>query len=78
MPIFTPGRRWQPPFLPFKKEPLNRRLLASLEKAIKGRYLAAACVATVFCRRQPLSVQWSARRASEMAPAVAPRQNIAM
>ncbi len=36
MPIFTPGRRWQPPFLPFKKEPLNRRLLASLEKAIKG------------------------------------------
>ncbi|MBC8334538.1 MAG: methylenetetrahydrofolate reductase C-terminal domain-containing protein [Anaerolineales bacterium] len=36
MPIFTPGRRWQPPYLPFKKEPLNRRLLASLEKAIKG------------------------------------------
>ena len=36
MPIFTPGRRWQPPYLPFKKEPINRRLLASLEKAIKG------------------------------------------
>ena len=36
MPIFTPGRRWQPPFLPFKKEPLDRRLLASLEKAVKG------------------------------------------
>ncbi|MBT3189647.1 MAG: hypothetical protein HN736_02510 [Anaerolineae bacterium] len=36
MPIFTPGRRWQPPYLPFKKEPINRRMLATLEKAIKG------------------------------------------
>ncbi len=36
MPIFTPGRRWQPPFLPFKREPLGRRLLASIERAIKG------------------------------------------
>lgn len=36
MPIFTPGRRWQPPYLPFKKEPLGRRLLASMEKAVKG------------------------------------------
>lgn len=36
MPLFTPGRRWQPPYLPFKHEPFKRRLLASLEKAIKG------------------------------------------
>jgi len=36
MPVFTPGRRWQPPYLPFKKEPFNRRALASLEKLIKG------------------------------------------
>jgi len=36
VPVFTPGRRWQPPFLPFKREPLGRRLLASLERAIKG------------------------------------------
>lgn len=36
MPIFTPGRRWQPPFLPFKKEPLGRRLLAGVEKIVKG------------------------------------------
>ena len=36
MPIFTPGRRWQPPFSPFKREPINRRLLASVEKAVKG------------------------------------------
>src|SRR4030066_1071515 len=36
MPGFTPGRRWQPPYLPFKREPLNRRALATLEKTIKG------------------------------------------
>ncbi len=36
MPVFTPGRRWQPPYLPFKKEPFGRRLLAAVEKSIKG------------------------------------------
>jgi methylenetetrahydrofolate reductase (NADPH) len=36
MPIFTPGRRWQPPYLPFKKEPLGRRMLAALERSVKG------------------------------------------
>ena len=36
MPGFTPGRRWQPPFSPFKYEPLGRRMLASLELTVKG------------------------------------------
>ena len=36
MPGFTPGHRWQPPYLPFKREPFNKRVLAALEKAIKG------------------------------------------
>ena len=36
MSILTPGRRWQPPFLPFKREPFGRRLLASAEIFIKG------------------------------------------
>ena len=36
MPGFTPGRRWQPPYLPFKREPLASRALATLEKTIKG------------------------------------------
>ena len=36
MPIFTPGRRWQPPFFPFKKEPLSRRALAAVERLVKG------------------------------------------
>ncbi len=36
MPGFTPGRRWQPPFLPFKREPFRKRLLRSIEVAIKG------------------------------------------
>lgn len=36
MPVFTPGRRWQPPFMPFKREPLGRRVLASVEKVVKG------------------------------------------
>jgi len=36
MPIFTPGRRWQPPFMPFKREPFNRRALAKIEIAVKG------------------------------------------
>jgi len=36
MPVFTPGRRWQPPYMPFKREPFNKRALATIEKAIKG------------------------------------------
>lgn len=36
MSVFTPGRRWQPPFYPFKKETLPRRLLAGTERLIKG------------------------------------------
>jgi len=36
MPVFTPGRRWQPAFFPFKREPLSRRMLANLEKWVKG------------------------------------------
>ncbi len=36
MPGFTPGRRWQPPYLPFKKEPLGRRTLELVERMVKG------------------------------------------
>ena len=36
MPGLTPGRRWQPPYYPFKREKLGRRLLASLERLVKG------------------------------------------
>jgi methylenetetrahydrofolate reductase (NADPH) len=36
MPVFTPGRRWQPPYLPFKKEPAGRRVMAAVERVIKG------------------------------------------
>jgi methylenetetrahydrofolate reductase (NADPH) len=36
MSIFTPGRRWQPPFYPFKKETFGRRLLAATERVVKG------------------------------------------
>ena len=36
MPGFTPGRRWQPPFRAFKREPLGRRTLAAVERAVKG------------------------------------------
>jgi len=36
MPGFTPGRRWQPAYTPFKREPLSRRILAAIELAIKG------------------------------------------
>ena len=36
MPIFTPGARWQRPFTPFHREPLGKRLLAGLERAVKG------------------------------------------
>ncbi|MFC2063651.1 methylenetetrahydrofolate reductase C-terminal domain-containing protein [Chloroflexota bacterium] len=36
MPIFTPSRRWQPPYMPFKREKLSKRALAALEKLIKG------------------------------------------
>ena len=36
MPVFTPGRRWQPPFMPFKREPFGQRVLASVERVVKG------------------------------------------
>jgi methylenetetrahydrofolate reductase (NADPH) len=36
MPIFTPGRRWQPPFLPFHQVSAKERLLATLERWVKG------------------------------------------
>jgi methylenetetrahydrofolate reductase (NADPH) len=36
MPIFTPGRRWQPPFMPFKRESFGCRTLESFEKVVKG------------------------------------------
>jgi methylenetetrahydrofolate reductase (NADPH) len=36
MPVFTPGRRWQPPFNPFVKGSLGTRVLLSLEKLVKG------------------------------------------
>lgn len=36
MPIFTPGRRWQPPFFPFKRDPFGTRVLEAAERTIKG------------------------------------------
>ncbi len=36
MSLFTPGRRWQPPFLPFKKEKFVKRLLRRIERWVKG------------------------------------------
>ncbi|MCP4418102.1 MAG: hypothetical protein GY805_15880 [Chloroflexi bacterium] len=36
MPGFTPGRRWQPPYYPFKRESVGNRLLASVERWVKG------------------------------------------
>ncbi len=36
MPGFTPGRRYQPPFMPFKRQPFKKRALAKIEIAIKG------------------------------------------
>ena len=36
MPNFTPGRRWQPPFYPFKREPLRYRMLERAERMVKG------------------------------------------
>jgi len=36
MSLFTPGRRWQPPFYPFKKEPFGKGVLRRIERWIKG------------------------------------------
>jgi len=36
MPVFTPGRRWQPPFIAFKRVPFKKRALAKIEIAVKG------------------------------------------
>ena len=36
MPGFTPARRWQPAYYPFKKQKFGDRLLEAVERAIKG------------------------------------------
>lgn len=36
MPGFTPGRRYQPPFMPFKRLPFKKRALAKIELAVKS------------------------------------------
>jgi methylenetetrahydrofolate reductase (NADPH) len=36
MSLFTPGRRWQPAFYPFKKEKFSNRLLEKIELIVKG------------------------------------------
>ena len=36
MSIFTPGRRWQPAYSPFKKETFGKRVLENVEYAIKS------------------------------------------
>ena len=36
MPLFTPGRRWQPPFSPFERKAFGDRLLQGVEYAVKG------------------------------------------
>ncbi len=36
MPGFTPGRRYQPPFMPFKRQPFKKRALAKIELAVKS------------------------------------------
>lgn len=36
MPIFTPGRRWQPAYSPFKQEPISIKLMENIEYMIKG------------------------------------------
>ena len=36
MPGFTPGRRWQPGYIPFKKETFGNRVLETVEYTIKG------------------------------------------
>ncbi len=36
MPLLTPGRRWQPPYLPFKRDTFGNRVMETLELMIKG------------------------------------------
>jgi len=36
MPGFTPGRRWQPAYIPFKKETFGNRVLETVEYMVKG------------------------------------------
>jgi methylenetetrahydrofolate reductase (NADPH) len=36
MPGFTPGRRYQPPFMPFQRQPFKKRVLAKIELAVKS------------------------------------------
>ena len=40
MSIFTPGRRWQPAYSPFKKETFGNRVLENIEYAIKSPLFA--------------------------------------
>lgn len=40
MPVFTPGRRWQPPFSPFKHVSVGSRIKAMIERIVKGPLFA--------------------------------------
>ena len=72
MPIFTPGRRWQPAYSPFKHETFGSRVLERCGvRRSRVRCLAAACAATACCRRPPSSARWNAPRACATARAAA-------
>ena len=68
--VFTPGRRWQPPYLPFKRRTVgNTRMLATVETSwSKVRCSAAACAATACCRRPPLSARWNVPKGARNGP----------
>ena len=59
MPIFTPGRRWQPAYSAFKHETPGKSLLAFAERVTKVRSLDAGCAVTACCRKLPSSAQWN-------------------
>jgi methylenetetrahydrofolate reductase (NADPH) len=38
MPIFTPGRRWQPAYYPFRKTTLSEKVFTWFERTVKGPF----------------------------------------
>ncbi len=76
MPGFTPGRRYQPPFMPFKRQPLKKRALAAIELAVKGPLFGCRMCGTCLLQETALICPMECPKGCAMDPvAVRPLKN---
>ncbi len=62
MPGFTPGRGWQPPYSPFKKENFGDRALQVLEYSVKGPLFGCRMCGNGLLQETGSFAQWNAQK----------------